>query len=77
MLDRYAASVADERCARRPANLQHGRMWIRRKAATMRAAVFAGVGTLEIRDVREPQAEGEHDVKVRVLACGICGTYTS
>lgn len=40
----------------------------------MEAAVFAGVATLEIRDVEEPQVQGEHDVKVRVLACGICGT---
>lgn len=40
----------------------------------MEAAVFTGVATLEIRDVVEPQVRGEHDVKVEVLACGICGT---
>jgi len=32
-----------------------------------------GVGNMEIQDVPEPKA-GAEDVKIKVKACGICGT---
>lgn len=40
----------------------------------MKAAVFESIGNLAIHDVEEPQLLSSHDVKLRVLACGICGT---
>ena len=40
----------------------------------MPAAVFAGRGSLEIRDRPVPRVEGPTDVVVDVEACGICGT---
>lgn len=40
----------------------------------MKAAVLERVGVLAVEDVAEPALAGEHDVKVAVLACGICGT---
>lgn len=40
----------------------------------MKAAVFEGAGVLSVREVPEPQVRGGHDVKLRPLACGICGT---
>lgn len=40
----------------------------------MRAAVFHGVGSIEMQaDVRRP-TPGEHEVLVKVAACGICGS---
>ena len=40
---------------------------------TMRAAFFVGVRSLEVRETAIPEpAEGE--VRLRVLACGICGS---
>jgi threonine dehydrogenase-like Zn-dependent dehydrogenase len=41
----------------------------------MRAAVFLGPGSMEVRDVPDPVA-GDGDVALRVLACGICGSDT-
>jgi threonine dehydrogenase-like Zn-dependent dehydrogenase len=40
----------------------------------VKAAVFAGVGRLEIQERPEPQAEGEDEVVLEVEACGVCGT---
>lgn len=40
----------------------------------MKAAVFAAIGKLELQDVPEPQISNNHEVKVRPLAGGICGT---
>ena len=40
----------------------------------MRAAVFAGDGVVELRDVPEPTVEADDDVIFEVEACGICGT---
>ena len=40
----------------------------------MRAAVFESVGVLTVAEVPEPVITNPGDVKVRVLACGICGT---
>jgi threonine dehydrogenase-like Zn-dependent dehydrogenase len=40
----------------------------------VRAAVFAGEGEVEVRDVPEPQIAADDDVIVRVDACGICGS---
>jgi threonine dehydrogenase-like Zn-dependent dehydrogenase len=40
----------------------------------MRAAVFKDIGVLAIEDRPEPGIEDDHDVLVRVAACGICGT---
>lgn len=40
----------------------------------MRAAVFAGDGVVELRDVPEPTVEADDDVIIEVEACGICGT---
>ena len=39
----------------------------------MKAAVFCGVGELEIREAAEREP-GPGEVKVRVMACGVCGT---
>ena len=47
---------------------------------TMRAAVFAGEGTLEIRRVPVSALEKDTEILVRVEACSVCGTcllYTS
>ena len=43
------------------------------KKKTMRAAVFLGDGTMELREVPVPQA-GPGQVLLRVQACGVCGT---
>ncbi|MDQ4030154.1 MAG: alcohol dehydrogenase catalytic domain-containing protein [Actinomycetota bacterium] len=40
----------------------------------MRAAVFAGVGRLEIEERPEPGVGGEDEVLLEVEACGVCGT---
>lgn len=40
----------------------------------MKAAVFDAVGVLKLKEVPEPSIVNHGDVKVRVLACGICGT---
>lgn len=40
----------------------------------MRAAVFRGEGVLSIEDRPKPELRSPTDVRVRVLACGICGT---
>ncbi|MHC4716482.1 MAG: alcohol dehydrogenase catalytic domain-containing protein, partial [Planctomycetota bacterium] len=40
---------------------------------TMKAAVFLGDRTMEIREVPIPQP-GPGQVLLRVLACGVCGT---
>ena len=40
----------------------------------MRAAVFAGNGVVELRDVPEPVIEAADDVLIEVEACGVCGT---
>jgi threonine dehydrogenase-like Zn-dependent dehydrogenase len=37
--------------------------------------VFLGPGSMEVRDVPEPEA-GDGEVLIRVLACGICGSDT-
>ncbi|MBC7287003.1 MAG: zinc-dependent alcohol dehydrogenase family protein [Armatimonadetes bacterium] len=39
----------------------------------MRAAFFTSDGTVDVREVPEPEP-GENDVLIKVLACGICGT---
>lgn len=40
----------------------------------MKAAVFHGAGSIEMQaDVRRP-TPGEHEVLVKVAACGICGS---
>lgn len=41
---------------------------------TMRAAVFAGEGTLEIRRVPVSALEKDTEILVRVEACSVCGT---
>ncbi len=43
-------------------------------AATMSAAVFAGVGRLEVLERPVPRVEGAGDVVLDVEACGICGS---
>ena len=43
-------------------------------ASTMSAAVFAGVGRLEVLERPVPRVEGAGDVVLDVEACGICGS---
>lgn len=40
----------------------------------MKAAIFEAVGKLAVKDVAEPQVTLPSDVKLKVLACGVCGT---
>jgi threonine dehydrogenase-like Zn-dependent dehydrogenase len=40
----------------------------------VRAAVFAGVGRLELQERPEPEAGGEEELLLEVEACGVCGT---
>ena len=39
----------------------------------MKAAVFYGKEDLRIQDIPKPEV-GDHDVLIRVRACGVCGT---
>jgi len=41
---------------------------------TMRAAVWHKAHDLRVEHVPEPDVKGPHDVKVKVAACGICGS---
>lgn len=41
---------------------------------TMKAAVFAGEGRLEIRDVPVPALQKDTDILVKIEACSVCGT---
>ncbi|MBW3625062.1 MAG: zinc-dependent dehydrogenase [Armatimonadetes bacterium] len=40
----------------------------------MKAAIYQGVGQIEIADVPEPSVSPEYPVKIKVDACAICGT---
>jgi threonine dehydrogenase-like Zn-dependent dehydrogenase len=40
----------------------------------VKAAVFAGVGRLEVQERPEPRAEGDDELLLEVEACGVCGT---
>ena len=40
----------------------------------MTAAVFEGEGRLSIKDVPVPRITRDHEVLIKVLACGVCGT---
>ena len=41
----------------------------------MKAAVLHGVNDLRVEDVLIPEI-GDHDVLVKVAACGVCGKYS-
>ena len=42
----------------------------------MRAAVFQGVGDIEVHEVDDPRC-GDEDVVIAVASCGVCGTDRS
>lgn len=46
----------------------------KRGTITMRGAVFAGDGRIEVRDLAEPKARNSDDVVISVAANGICGS---
>lgn len=40
----------------------------------MKALVYTGPKTVEVRDVEEPQCTKEKNVKIRIHYCGVCGS---